>query len=280
MKYSLAIIYMVPLAILMVLLPIINAEDASYTFLPGTTDGIQLFVLFLAAILVSIIVGTVLGYISAPVYLYLYKVINRRAMIYGIEERPQSDEFRTKFRGFFPGLMAINIGLVMAPFLMDIVLNSDILLTRSAASNLFMTVVGLLMFTLGPSVGLFAGAWFLKDTGIVCCNNEKVKDTEELIEVKSVGGWFLRIFEGYAGIGVLFSYAVIMINFLGILGLELVDYLSIVLAVLAPVLIVMGLIPTQIILDMLKKHRKRYILKMAESMGIKEIVKLDFNNFI
>ena len=74
------------------------------------------------------------------------------------------------------------------------------------------------------------------------------------------------ILKGYAGISIVFVYAMFTINLLAAVdfnpGVFLVPFLPFLLVVMA--------VPAFVILDITAKHRKKYMLKIAKKFGITE----------
>lgn len=196
-------------------------------------------------------------------------------MEYGIQEKEKPAEFKRTFRGVFAGLMAMNLSLILAPFLENLVIRPTMLIERSPTNIFFMTFIFTLVLTIGPSAGLFAGAWFLNDSGISYTNIKKAKEKNAIIEIRGVGNWYTYALKGYAGVGVIISYISILLTFLASND-ELIDIIfDGVLTFLLPFLLAASIMPNLLILDYLKDHRVQYIRKIAEKLGIRNTIDLE-----
>ena len=119
-------------------------------------------------------------------------------------------------------------------------------------------------------MGVFAPVWFLQDGGIVFSNTEKVKDKAEPTEIRSVGGWYLYILKGYAGISVIISFYTFLSEFMatneiGGGGMEIV---FMIIWPIMPFLLAFIYMPGIAVLDMIYEKRKRYVVNLAGKMGI------------
>ncbi|TXT60903.1 MAG: membrane protein of unknown function [Promethearchaeota archaeon] len=274
MKYKKIIISLIIYFSLALLLPILNTEQpVTYRFLPGETDGIQLFFFMLLMIFPPIIFGILFGYLFSPLYLAIHKYIFGRKMNYGIQKAPEEERFKKAFRGFFPALMSINLSLLLVEFFVSIVINEG--LPRSDEIKNFMTFIFLLLLTIGPATGLFSASWFLDDAGISFTNNEKVSDLRDVVEVRGIGKWYIYALKGYAGIGVIFSYFIILMQFLSRHD-EITEILfNSILTFLLPFLLSAAIMPTLLLFERLKEHRVKYIRSIANKLGIKKVMELE-----
>jgi len=131
----------------------------------------------------------------------------------------------------------------------------------------------LLSITIGISMFLFSSVWFLIDAGIVYSNAEKVENKRDLVEIRSVGGWYLYFLQGFAGIGLAFSFYVFIITMIQrgfFKGPELPLFL------ILPLIITILSIPAVILLDITIENRIKYILKWAKKFGIIKHVQIKF----
>ena len=103
---------------------------------------------------------------------------------------------------------------------------------------------------------VFSPIWFLEDSGIVYSNIEQALVKNKSIEIRSVGNSYTTLLKGYTGIAVIFSYYMFLISLSPHIEPENLGLLSILLIfgllVFMPILISMSLIPTIIILDLMK----------------------------
>jgi hypothetical protein len=259
--------------ILVLLNPTPNENDLT-PFIPGTLTS-DLFVQFLVLIPLGAIIGSLLGYLFAPLFLMVHKKTVGRTLTYGIQERPLPTKFTKFFRGFFPSLMAINFGLMLSnnTLLVELVLTQEALKTSEAAIKILFTTF-LLGWTLGASFALFSSVWFLMEAGIVYNNKEKLKNSDYPVEVFSVGSWYSNLLKGYAGISVIIT--LYQITSLEILRAGETGNITLVLTLIFfPLLIMIFLLPSVVLFDSLKGHRNQYIRKFAAKLGILNFIDLE-----
>ena len=146
----------------------------STPLIPFKNQFYEIFFVFLIIPLSSTLGALFGGYMLAPLYLLAHKTFYRK-MTYGIQEITPADGFKRAFKGYYPSLMAFNIGFIIlysvpnimdrifSPYMIDLVpINM-----RYIAGNLF-----LMMFSIGLSMLVFSPGWFLIDAGIVCSTRE------------------------------------------------------------------------------------------------------------
>ncbi|MFX1594051.1 MAG: hypothetical protein ACFFCL_15280, partial [Promethearchaeota archaeon] len=176
------------------------------------------------------------------------------------------------FKGFFPVLFAMNLGIILMnnQIIQELVLKPAYI--TGSLNAQFLTFAGLLPIVIGIGLGLFSPVWFLLDAGIVYSNRLKVKGTSKPTEVRSVGGWYLSLLKGYAGISMIISFYTFLsmiIQSLITSSDELFRWILIaglwpVLPFLLAIMVLIGVI----LLDKTFNHRKRFILKWAKKLGI------------
>ena len=88
-----------------------------------------------------------------------------------------------------------------------------------------------------------------------------------------MGGWYLFIMKGYAGISVIIEYIIFFDIFLRqMFNLMFHDVvIALVIFIPFPITLTFVFIPAIIILDIIKEHRKKYIRKWAKRLGITDI---------
>ncbi|GAH44180.1 unnamed protein product [marine sediment metagenome] len=200
-------------------------------------------------------------------------------MDYGIQENLKSQKFKSMYKGIFPALLAINFSLMFA---LDNNIATAVVYNIGDISNMPSTVyiiafLIILSITIIIAMGLFSPVWFLNDAGIVYSNQEKVrkKQLEQNIIGRSVGGWYMNLMKGYAGIAVIFSYFQLISIFLNEMSGPMIIP-NIILFLPMMFLISIAAIPAFILLDLIKEHRNRYIRKWAEKFGITKKVAISF----
>lgn len=248
-------------------------------FLPGNDWFAQMAWIFIAIMIITSLSGIVGGFILAPIFLILHKLLyHRRGLMYGIQERPTPEKFTGTFKGLFPSIMAINFALMFAA-------NQDvqtIILDPTFPSHdivgTLITLVGLVIITSGIATFLFSPVWFLLDSGITYTNKNQSETTPDPIEIKSIGGLFDDIMKGYAGIGVIISYigfiSTLLPTFFAPGDVDMGTFGSLGLILAFPLLICLYALPGIIFLDIIRKQRRNYVLRIAKRIGIAEIIEV------
>lgn len=240
-----------------------SRETSYYKTLPPFSAGVQIGLIFIL-IIVGAFVGILFGYILGPFFLVVHKKIIGRKMVYGVQEKSEPKKFNEYLKAFFPSLMAINFALLLS--IEDFVMNI-LIVNREVNIPQLLAFVGLLPLMVGISFALFSPIWFLLDAGIVYTNKEKVKNKRHPIEIRSVGGWYMYLLKGYAGISVFVSYYIFIITVFEAYGSNL--HISTPLYLIPfPFLLSLMLLITILALELTVDQRKRFILKFAAKLGI------------
>lgn len=285
------LIYLVIIVILFLLLELVAPEQDMSPIIFGN-GFIEKFLLFLVFWAIGAIIGGVLfGYILSPLFLLVHKKTIGRNMIYGIQENLKSEKLKGMIKALFPALMAINFSLMFylnESLVNEIVYDFDEGMITEELAKSFKSLIAflvLLSITVPVAMTLFSPVWFLLDAGIVYSNQENVKknNLEQPIVGRSVGGWYINLLKGYAGISVIFSYFVFIITILGGIPTEEGGALAIFILILNMALLIpmmffiaIATLPAIIILDIIKENRINYIRKWAKKFGIREEVKITF----
>jgi len=146
----------------------------------------------------------------------------------------------------------------------------------------FLAEAILLMITYGVSTMFFSAVWFLKDSGIIYSNKERLVNSDESFSLKSIGDWLQTMFRSYAGIGAIITYIIIiydfLTNFINNLGSSgnILNIPGIILWLGLPFYLAISLIPALIFNDLIKKSRTSYVRKLGEKIGIKDSVEITF----
>lgn len=239
-------------------------EPGFYRILPFNNAGIEMIVVFLLIIIFSILGGLLLGYILGPLFLFIHKTIIGRNKVYVIQEKPEPEALKGTFKTFFPALLAVHLALLFGfnqQIIQIIVVDPEGLFAPT------LTIILIIIGTSFLSFSFFSPIWFLTDSGIVYSNRDSVKDKRDPIEVKSVGGWFMGQLRGYAAIAVVVTYITFFIEMVIWFGSEMNFTVIIVLLLFPFILAVLGF-PAIILLEFTVNHRKKFMLKVAEKMGI------------
>ena len=127
----------------------------------------------------------------------------------------------------------------------------------------------MLLFTICLGTLTFSPTWFLTDAGITYSNKEKVAGTDQLVEVRTVGGRFTDFLRGYAGIGVVFVYLQFLLSYMAEIGgpilanpINLIAFLLFFFGI--PIFLLITILPSLIIFDLMKEKRLKFIRSMAE----------------
>ena len=135
----------------------------------------------------------------------------------------------------------------------------------------------LVIFTIALSMFIFSPGWFLIDAGIVFSTEELVRDTDKPVEGRTVGGVFNDYLRGYSGLSVAFSYLQIVIVFYSSqITAGIFDTASLIGWLGFPFYVILTVIPTFILLDLIRDYRIQYVRTIAAKFGIKRVVKINF----
>ncbi|MBD3407749.1 MAG: hypothetical protein GF411_16645 [Candidatus Lokiarchaeota archaeon] len=281
-KHSLLSLILIIIITLSLSLPFINYIG----FLRFRPFGINNSAFQIAFIIIMIGVSSIIGgiltsYLLSPMYLFFHKIIFGYNKEFGIVDKPVPEKFRPLSMVLFPALMAMNFSLLFSTnsTVIQVVVHWDYINSLGGYSNevfailSVITFISLLILTSGAAVGLFAPAWTLQDAGIVYANKDR--DSTHNIEVRSVGSWYQWVLKGYSGISVILAFIVFLtaIYFNAPQG-SLIDVYRTVLPM--PLLLMLMTLPTVIILDKIRSHRIRFILRVARKLGIQDRVSVKY----
>ncbi|MCK4286048.1 MAG: hypothetical protein KAX18_07585 [Candidatus Lokiarchaeota archaeon] len=258
-------------------------------FLPLNDAIIELAFIFSFILPLSSIIGVIFGgYLITPIVLFLHKKIYGSKMHYGIQYEKPTRDVKLFSRSFFPVLMAINLSsLFLTPTIIQLILEADLVAEIDVVSNApvltrFLAEAILLMITYGVSTMFFSSVWFLKDSGIIYSNKERLVNSDESFSLKSIGDWLQTMLRSYAGIGAIITYIIIIYNFLtnfinnlGSSG-NILNIPGIILWLGLPFYLAISLIPALIFNDLIKKSRTSYVRKFGKKIGIKDSVEITF----
>jgi hypothetical protein len=282
------IVWIIIISILELLFRLVDPIDLS-RFVPVDDVLLELGIIFIIVLPLSALIGLFIGgYLLSPVVLFLHKKLYGSRMHYGIQTEHGSDKLLLFSQSFFPVLMAINLSsLLFTPAIIEFILSADITNIFETVSNVpmltrFFADTILLMLTLGLSTMLFSSVWFLKDSGIIYSNKQKLENSSESIVLRSISDWFQIILRSYAGIGGIITYILAMNDFirgfvenLGLTG-NIFNIPSLILWLGLPLILTISLAPTVIVNDILKKSRICYIRNISTKLGIKDPAIISF----
>jgi hypothetical protein len=198
-------------------------------------------------------------------------------MIYGIQEINPAEGFKRAFQGYYPALMAFNIGFIIlysAPDLKNQLFSPPVLEMMPLSMQYIVGNLFLMMFTIGLSMLVFSPGWFLIDAGIVCSTREHVRGKGRPVEGRTVGSWFNDYLKGHSGFSVALSYFQILVVFYkeAIIVEQKIDPVDLIGWFGLPIYVVFTVIPCLILLDLTQEHKAQYIRRIAERMGITKVV--------
>jgi len=238
------------------------------------SPGLYMIIVLSMLLVGSILGAIVFGYLLGPLFLYIHKNTIGRKMIYGITnvDDPTPNKFKGGLKSLFPALMALNFAIMIGTN--DTV--KGILMTPTHFNNPIYLLM-IVMFFLGLmgfiGIGLFSPVWMLLDSGIVYSNENKVREKQIPMEARSVGGWYLYLMKGYAGVSVIITFYELIS---ALINTGEADLVGIIFFVLIPFVIMLFMLPALIVVDYLQGHRKKFLLKYANKYGITEQVTISF----
>jgi len=265
------------------------APIALTRFLPLNDILLELGFIFIIILPLSALIGLIIGgYLITPIILYFHKKIYGSKKYYGIQVEPSSAKLKLFSKSFFPVLMAINLSSIfLTPTVLGFILSTDAFTAFNVnvpTLTRFFGEIILLTFTLGLASMFFSSVWFLKDSGIIYSNKQKIVDSNELIVLRSIGDWYQTILRSYAGIAALITYILVVHDFItryienfGLPG-NVFNIPSLILWLGLPFYLAISLIPALIVNDSIKKKRINYVRKISKKIGIKDIavISLEF----
>jgi len=282
-KYRKAFVIFLGVETLIVLLVIYGLAfgqsfDAS-PLIPLTNVFHEIMFVFIVIPISSSIGAIIGGYALTPIFLLSHKRIYRKA-IYGIQETNTAKKFKRTLQGYYPGLLAFNISsiiLFIAPMIRNRLLSPGMLGEAPLVYQYIFENLFLLMFTIALGMLIFSPGWFLIDAGIVYSTEEQVRGTDRPVEGRTVGGVFNDYLKGYSGFSIAFSYLqILLVSFGDLINVERVDIASLIGFFGIPVYVILTVIPTFILLDLIRDHRIQYVRRMAAKIGITRVVKISF----
>ncbi|MHA2399299.1 MAG: hypothetical protein ACXADU_10490 [Promethearchaeota archaeon] len=258
-------------------------------FIPLDDALIELSFMFTVVLPISSIIGIIIGgYCVTPLILVLHKKIIGSKMHYGYQKE-KSNKPQLFSRAFFPVLMAINLSsMFLTPTTIEFIIERDLIneiddILKVPILSRFLAQIILLTITFGIAAFLFSAVWYLKDSGIIYSNKQKIINSDETFVLKTIGDWYQTILRSYAGIGAIITYILVIYNFLGDFADNLADrsnivnILSLILWLGLPFYLAISIIPALILNDFIKKNRINYIKKIGKKLGIRDSIEVSFD---
>lgn len=200
---------------------------------------------------------------------YLYEIFDLKTL--------NPSRFWRTFTGYYPSLLAFNLNsIIISAFLSvkNLIQSLEAVESYPYLYTYIPIFIILLVFMPFLSMAVFSPVWFLNDAGIVYSMVERVRETEQPVEGRTVGGWFRDYLKGYAGISVLFSYYPIIYVYHNVVGA--VDLLALFVSfsafVMRPFFTALAMIPAFILMDVMHDHRVQHIRRVAANLGISKEV--------
>jgi len=245
----------------------------------------ELLIIFILYIPFGGLLGYMVGgYILAPIFLFVHKKVFGSDLVYGIQEKTKIRSINIFYKSFFPIMLSINLTfMILTPDLNDFILSSEFIsITASTAENLQkpLSLFIILPVSFSITMFLFSSIWFLKNSGILYSNKKKVESISEPYVIRSVGGWFHTILKGYAGIGVLFTYSLIIIDLVQsfLISVDtLILVLSLLLWFLVLIMLFLATIPSLILNEIIRTKSGDYVRNFGKKLNITEKVDVFFN---
>lgn len=256
-------------------------------FLPLDDILLELGFIFIIILPLSALIGLIIGgYVITPIILYIHKRIYGSKMYYGIQVEQKSEKLKLFSKSIFLVLMAINLSSIfLTPTVLRFILSTDAFTAFNVNIPTLTRFLGepiLLTLTFGLATMFFSSVWFLKDSGIIYSNKQKIKNSNESIVLRSIGDWFQTILRSYAGIGALITYILVVHDFITKYTenfgapLNVFNIPSLILWLGMPIYLVISSIPALIVNNSIKKKRINYVKKIGEKIGIKDTAIITF----
>ncbi len=208
------------------------------------------------------IIGTLIGFGLAPLFLWVYKKIIGRNRLFAIEDTETTSEFHSTWKGFFPALMSTNftLSLIFNPMIMNFPMFQNYYLQWDGIIFLFFNLGAILQI---PSFALFSAAWIIVDSGLY------TTDKYDHTDIEGVGRWFEAFLKGYAGISVILTLYQFTFDFLGEYGNQ-VHYSAVLFLFIMPILVTLWVLPAIILFEATHGSRQNFILNFSKRIGIKK----------
>jgi len=97
---------------------------------------------------------------------------------------------------------------------------------------------------------------------------EKVRNTTNPIEIRSVGGWYMGFMKGYAGISVIITFYSFVVELLNQITPEQFHFSIPLFLLLLPLLLSLWAIPAVLLFELTREKRRKFIWKWANKLDI------------
>lgn len=245
----------------------------NYFKIPLLDNNKTVFLILAVSSLIAPFIGVILGYLLGSLFLWMHKKIFGKKMMYYIQEKPKLENSKFKFsKVFFPALMAINLGMIFAEsdFILQLILSEEAYIDINQYPSMKLIVMPFfIILTMIIAIAMFSPTYFLEDAGIVYTNKEKFRDTNETIEIRGVGSWYLNFLKGYSGLGTVFSLYLLIVNsFATLTGGAAINIVGYTVWLFQPFLVSFLLIPILFILNKTSERGMQNIHKTMKKLGI------------
>lgn len=250
-----------------------DSSEGFTNFTPFSQAWSQLLwimVLWITACVGGALIG---GYLFGPIFLFFHKKVIGHKMIYGLQDKQQGEKYKgLLLKSLFPSLLAVNLCLILS-------YNSgiqELILVKSSDEifmDVMMTFISLLPLVSGISMAIFSPSWFLLDGGIVYSNKKKVEKSSDPEVLRSVGGWYLYLLKGYAGITIIVTYYEFVIGLFQDMDISSPSTIMLIIFwPIMPFLIALIMMGGLIVLDKTFNKRRKYIRSTANKLGISKTI--------
>ncbi|MBY9005856.1 MAG: hypothetical protein KGD63_03775 [Candidatus Lokiarchaeota archaeon] len=251
----------------------IGNNSVGMKYLPINNFFLEMVYNFLFLSIMVIISGFCLGYIISPMMLILHKKIIGRKYKFGFYKQGDSKDHKNIFfKGIFPALMATNLAIKVSE-------NLDV---RAFITNLtpiedlntqMITFIFLLPLMLILCIPLFTSVWFLDNSRIIFTNSETITPGD-LIKIDSSSNYYMNLLKGFTGISTIIVFGQLLLEIL-FAAISSQDYGLLINPptwALFPLGLSLLISPLFVLLNKTKEVRKKYLIKIANKLGIKEVI--------
>ena len=252
--------------------------------IPISSIWLEYFLILGVIVPLGSLLGTIIGMygISKLQFVIHRKLIGSKCVYKfdAIEISKKTMKFRT---WLFPILMAVNLSLVMqTPEVLDLIIDLGISFSEGDTSVLYsMTCfVVPLLFTTGIGTLFFSSSWAVAAAKIYYSKTTDPSDLLHEKEIRTVGGWYLTILKGYAGIGILISYYTFISNFLvpimNSMAFNFIIIANLLLWPTFPFVIALSLIPSYLFFTSRVNRVVDSLQQYVKEKGIQKLEEITF----
>ena len=240
-------------------------------------DDIPLEIIMMMVViipLVSLLGAMIFGFVLSPIFVLLHYSTKKNNNAFGIDIRPEQNKSISISKGLFPAILAINFSLILCTNESII----DVVLTNSGDPNYIASFAVIFVYMIGIGYLIFTPIWFILDAGLVYSNIKDKNARSQPVEARTVGGWYLILFKGYAGIGTFISFYSFLSTLISIGNYSDVGaMIGLILIIGIPFFAMLGSLPAIMFLEAIKEKRNKFVRGFARKIGIKDEVEINFS---